>query len=90
MFALLLRLLSALARERQLVFIVEDLHWADRSTRDFLAFLVRAGRGERLLVVVNALRLQELHREHLLRVFVAELTRLRGVATARARAAHGV
>ena len=77
-FALLLRLLSALARERPVVFIVEDLHWADRSTRDFLAFLVRAGRGERLLVVVT-LRLEELHREHPLRLFVAELTRLRGV-----------
>ena len=36
-----------LARERPVVFIVEDLHWADRSTRDFLAFLVRAARGER-------------------------------------------
>jgi predicted ATPase len=44
-FALLLRLLTALARRRPVVFIVEDLHWADRSTRDFLAFLVRAARG---------------------------------------------
>src|SRR5262249_26076581 len=30
-FALLLRLLSALARDRPVVFVVEDLHWADRS-----------------------------------------------------------
>jgi tetratricopeptide (TPR) repeat protein len=77
-FALLLRLLTALARERPVVFIVEDLHWADRSTRDFLAFLVRAARGERILSVAT-LRLAELPREHPVRGFVAELTRVRGV-----------
>jgi DNA-binding NarL/FixJ family response regulator len=77
-FALLLRLLTALARERPVVFIVEDLHWADRSTRDFLAFLVRAARGERILSVAT-LRLGELPREHPVRGFVAELTRVRGV-----------
>jgi predicted ATPase len=77
-FALLLRLLTALARQRPVVFIVEDLHWADRSTRDFLAFLVRAARGERILSVAT-LRLDELPREHPVRSFVAELTRVRGV-----------
>jgi predicted ATPase len=77
-FALLLRLLTELARRRPVVFIVEDLHWADRSTRDFLAFLVRAARGERILSVAT-LRLEELPREHPVRSFVAELTRVRGV-----------
>ncbi|MGZ4180186.1 MAG: helix-turn-helix transcriptional regulator [Solirubrobacteraceae bacterium] len=77
-FALLLRLLTALPRRRPVVFIVEDLHWADRSTRDFLAFLVRAARGERILSVAT-LRLEELPREHPVRSFVAELTRVRGV-----------
>jgi hypothetical protein len=33
--------------------VVEDLHWADQSTRDLLAFLVRNLRRERLLVVVT-------------------------------------
>ena len=33
--------------------MLEDLHWADRSTRDLLAFLVRNLRRERLLVVVT-------------------------------------
>jgi predicted ATPase len=30
---------------------VEDLHWADQSTRDLLAFLVRNLRRERILAV---------------------------------------
>ena len=77
-FALLLDLIMRLGNERPVVFIVEDLHWADRSTRDFLAFLVRAARGGRLFLVMT-LRAEELHREHPLRAFVAELSRVRGV-----------
>ena len=33
--------------------VIEDLHWADRSTRDLLAFLVRNLRRERVLLVVT-------------------------------------
>jgi class 3 adenylate cyclase/tetratricopeptide (TPR) repeat protein len=77
-FALLLELMMRLGNERPVVFIIEDLHWADRSTRDFLAFLVRAARGGCLSVVMT-LRAEELHREHPLRAFVAELARVRGV-----------
>jgi DNA-binding CsgD family transcriptional regulator len=36
-----------------LVLVVEDLHWADQSTRDLLAFLARNLRRERILVVVT-------------------------------------
>jgi predicted ATPase len=32
---------------------VEDLHWADQSTRDLLAFLVRNLRRERVLLVAT-------------------------------------
>jgi len=77
-FALLLALLVRLSERQPVVFVVEDLHWADRSTRDFLAFLVRAARGERLTLVAT-FRAEELHSEHPLRPFVAELSRLRGV-----------
>ena len=47
------RLLDGLGGERPVVLALEDLHWADRSTRDFLAFLsrslarARAGRRSR-------------------------------------------
>src|SRR4029450_6782839 len=41
LFELLLVLLERLGAERPAVLVVEDLHWADRSTRDLLAFLPR-------------------------------------------------
>jgi predicted ATPase len=61
-----------------LVLVVEDLHWADRSTRDLLAFLVRNLRHGRLLLV-QTYRSDELHRRHPLRPFLAELDRGRQV-----------
>jgi DNA-binding CsgD family transcriptional regulator len=53
LFELLLGLLGRLGEEAPLVLVVEDLHWADRSTRDLLAFLVRNLRQERLLLVIT-------------------------------------
>ena len=53
LFELLLGLLGRLGEQAPLVLVVEDLHWADRSTRDLLAFLVRNLRRERLLMVVT-------------------------------------
>ena len=53
LFELLLGLLARLGEQAPLVLVVEDLHWADRSTRDLLAFLVRNLRRERLLLVVT-------------------------------------
>jgi DNA-binding NarL/FixJ family response regulator len=66
------------AEEAPLVLVIEDLHWADRSTRDFLSFLLRATRGERL-VLVATYRSDELHRRHPLRPFLANIERLDGV-----------
>jgi predicted ATPase len=51
LFELLLRLLGRLSDQAPLVLVVEDLHWADQSTRDLLVFLVRNLRRERLLLV---------------------------------------
>jgi DNA-binding CsgD family transcriptional regulator/tetratricopeptide (TPR) repeat protein len=53
LFELLLGMLGQLAQETPLLLVVEDLQWADRSTRDLLAFLARNLRRERLLVVVS-------------------------------------
>ena len=41
LFELLLGVLERLAATAPVVFIVEDLHWSDQSTRDLLGFLVR-------------------------------------------------
>jgi tetratricopeptide (TPR) repeat protein len=53
LFELLLGLLGRLGQQQPLVMIVEDLHWADQSTRDLLTFLVRNLRRERLLLAVT-------------------------------------
>jgi DNA-binding CsgD family transcriptional regulator/tetratricopeptide (TPR) repeat protein len=53
LFELLLGMLGRLGEQAPLVLVVEDLHWADRSTRDLLAFLVRNLRWERVLVVIT-------------------------------------
>ena len=41
LFELLLGTLHRLAEKRAVLLLVEDLHWADRSTRDMLGFLIR-------------------------------------------------
>jgi DNA-binding CsgD family transcriptional regulator len=53
LFELLLGLLARLSRQTPIAMVVEDLHWADQSTRDLLAFLVRNLHRERVLVVVT-------------------------------------
>ncbi|MDI6098053.1 AAA family ATPase [Actinoplanes sp. NEAU-A12] len=78
LFELAGALFARLAEERPLVLVVEDLHWADRSTRDLIAFLVRSVRVPRLLLIATY-RTDELHRGHPLRPFLAELERARGV-----------
>jgi predicted ATPase len=54
--------------------VIEDAQWADRSTRDFLSFLIRNARHGRLVVAVTY-RTDELHRRHPLRSFLAEADR---------------
>ncbi|WP_281904938.1 helix-turn-helix transcriptional regulator [Phytohabitans aurantiacus] len=78
LFDLVAGLFGRLAEQRPLVLVVEDLHWADRSTRDLIAFLIRSARTARVLLVCTY-RSDELHRGHPLRPFLAELDRARGV-----------
>ncbi|XBP94136.1 AAA family ATPase [Micromonospora sp. CCTCC AA 2012012] len=78
LFDLVAELFQRIADGQPLVLVIEDLHWADRSTRDLIGFLVRAARTTRLLLVCTY-RTDELHRGHPLRPFLAELDRARGV-----------
>jgi len=78
LFDALFTLLDELARENCVVLVVEDLHWADPSTRDLLSFLLSRLRSQRLLIVASY-RSDDLHRRHPLRRLLAELIRLPAV-----------
>ena len=78
LFEHFLGLVGRLADAQPLVVIVEDVHWADRSTLDLLAFLVRALRSERVLVVATY-RAEDIHRQHPFRRILIELERLGNV-----------
>ena len=69
-----LALLGRLAQDRPVVVVLEDIHWADASTRDLLRFLVRNLRDEPILVVATY-RTDELHRRHPVSPLLAELLR---------------
>jgi predicted ATPase len=73
LFELLLGLLARLSERTPVALVVEDLHWADQSTRDLLAFLVRNLRRERLLLGVTY-RSDETQRSRL-GPYLAELDR---------------
>jgi class 3 adenylate cyclase/predicted ATPase len=47
-------LVQRLTLRAPLLFVVEDLHWADHSTLDFLDFLLPRVAGQRLLLVLTA------------------------------------
>ena len=56
-------MIERLARDVPVVFVIEDLQWADPSTQDLLAFLVRNLRDERVLLVAT-IRTDELDPRH--------------------------
>ena len=74
LFSGVLSLLSRLSERAPLVLVIEDLHWADRSTRDLLDFLIRTLRSGHLALIVTY-RSDELHRRHPLRPLLTELVR---------------
>jgi DNA-binding CsgD family transcriptional regulator/tetratricopeptide (TPR) repeat protein len=75
LFEAALELIDRLSESGPLVLILEDMHWADRSTRAFVAFLARSLRQERVVLVLTY-RSDELHRRHPLRPLLSELERL--------------
>jgi DNA-binding NarL/FixJ family response regulator/tetratricopeptide (TPR) repeat protein len=76
LFEEFLTLLERLAVQQPLVLVVEDAHWADRSSRDLVAFLIGYQRALANVLIVVTFRSDELHRTHPLRPLLAELTRI--------------
>ncbi len=74
LFEAVLTTLGRLATIEPVVLVVEDLHWADPSTRDLVAYLVRQVRSEPIGLVMT-FRADELHRRHPLLPWLAELER---------------
>ncbi|MFE0138455.1 helix-turn-helix transcriptional regulator [Streptomyces sp. NPDC059037] len=80
-------LLADLTALAPLLLVIEDLHWADQSSRDLLRFLLSRGVLQRptpggpphRLAVFASYRADDLHRRHPLRPLLAELVRLPAV-----------
>ena len=71
---LVVGMFKRLAQRAPLVLVVEDLHWADATTRTLFSALARVGRL-RPLLLVGTFRSDELHRRHPLRPALAEIER---------------
>ncbi|MEU3016885.1 AAA family ATPase [Nocardiopsis sp. NPDC007018] len=78
LFEAVLTFLEGRAEPDGLSLVVEDLHWADASTRDLLVFLLR-NLGSVPLHLVVSVRADDLHRTHPLRRLLPEIERLPGV-----------
>src|SRR6516165_188710 len=78
LFGAVLGMLAELAETTPVLLVLEDMHWADRSTRDLLTFLSRVLHRERIAVIATY-RTDDLHRGHPLRAVAAELIRLSSV-----------
>ena len=75
LFEAVLSFLLEVAAQVPTLLVIEDLHWADGSSRDLLSYVVRNLRTERILVLATY-RTDELHRRHPLRPWAAEMGRL--------------
>ncbi len=66
MFGAVLSLLSELAVASPVLLVLEDLHWADATTRHLVTFLARMLHRERV-AIIGTYRTDDLHRRHPLR-----------------------
>ena len=76
LFEQMLLVLERLAETAPVVLVIEDMHWADQSTRDLLAFLIRNQASLDGVLIVVTYRSDDLHRTHPLRPLLAELDRV--------------
>lgn len=74
MYEAVVELLADLATENPVCLILEDLHWADRPSRDLILYLVNRLRDERVALMLTY-RSDDVHRRHPLQPFLAEITR---------------
>lgn len=70
-------LLTALAADGPALVVIEDVHWADHSSRDLLTLLLTRGFGTALALVVTY-RSDDLHRRHPLHETLAVWARIAG------------
>ena len=76
LFEEMLAALEQLGRRSPVVLVIEDAHWADRSSRDLLTFLIGNQRAIGGLMTLVTFRSDELHRTHPLRPLLAALERI--------------
>jgi DNA-binding CsgD family transcriptional regulator len=62
------------AAEEPVLLVLEDMHWADRSTQDLAVALSRTARGR--LMLAATVRTDDLHRRHPARLALSEIVRL--------------
>jgi DNA-binding CsgD family transcriptional regulator len=75
---LVLGAIARAGRDRPLVVVFEDLHWADRSTLELVTLLVRGLHDTQVLLLITY-RTDELHRSHPLRRLVGSWDRSRRI-----------
>src|SRR6185312_14110866 len=63
LFAAVADFLQSVAAQRPLVLVLDDLHWFDQASLDFVRFLARQVANRRILLVATY-RSDELHRRH--------------------------
>ena len=78
LFAAVHAALELLGRSAPLLLLVEDVHWADQSSREMLSYLF-SRRFDAPVAIVASYRSDDLHRRHPLRTTAAEWSRLPGV-----------
>jgi DNA-binding NarL/FixJ family response regulator len=76
LFEEMLGVLEQLGRRSPVVLVIEDAHWADRSSRDLITFLIGNQRAIGGLMTLVTFRSDELHRTHPLRPLLAALDRI--------------
>ncbi|HEX3517373.1 MAG TPA: AAA family ATPase [Trebonia sp.] len=79
MFGAVLGTLAELAAASPVLLVLEDLHWADATTRHLVTFLARMLRRERV-AIIGTYRTDDINRRHPLGEVVTELGRLPSVA----------